>query len=73
LNINDTFYKFTYDFDRKIKQTIEATLGSIKAAQSRRVEKAEDIELDLRKMDARIEEAESIHSKLKSIEAAVSR
>ena len=73
LNTNDTFYKFTYDFDRKIKQTIEATLGSIKAAQSRRVEKAEDIELDLRKMDARIEEAESIHSKLKSIEAAVSR
>ena len=49
-NIDKTFRRFSLDLDEQLEEVSKATLGAIKEAHTQRTEKADSIDLELRKL-----------------------
>lgn len=49
-NIDKTFRRFSLDLDEQLEEVSKATLGAIQEAHTQRTEKADSIELELKKL-----------------------
>ena len=51
-NINDTFYRFTFDLDKELKELASATRGAIEEAQVQRTQRAGSVGEELSRLSA---------------------
>jgi len=51
-NINDTFYRFSFDLDKELKELASATRGAIEEAQIQRTQRADSVGEELSRLSA---------------------
>jgi GTP-binding protein EngB required for normal cell division len=65
-NINDTFYRFSFDLDNELKGLASATRGAIEEAQIRRIQRVDSVSEELSRLNA-------FEAKLQEIQKGLAR